>query len=79
MATSAVLIFEYLAGFWFFGLIYWILNGILPELQGISLKTNIYTLGNYLWTGALLIYLVFGIWYLIIKIKTWQYFNNYRM
>jgi len=74
MKTSVVLIFEYFGGLFFFGLAYWILNGILPELSVYSLTGSVYDLANYIWAAAVVIYLLFGIWYLIIKIKTWKFF-----
>ena len=73
MATTVVYAFEYLAGLFFFGLTYWILNGILPFFRAISVQDDVYTLANYLWIGALVVYVIFGIWYFIIRIKTWRY------
>lgn len=76
MATSAVYVFEYLAGLFFFGLFYWILNGILPEFRFMSMTGSVFDLANYLWKAIVVIYLIFGIWYFIIRIKTWKYFNQ---
>jgi hypothetical protein len=76
MATSAVYVLEYLSGLLFFGLLYWILNGILPYFAEMSTKGDVYTLAGYLWAGAVVVYLIFGIWYFIIRIKTWKYFNQ---
>lgn len=76
MATSAVYVFEYLAGLFFFGLFYWILNGILPELSGLSMTGSLFDLAGYLWKASVVIYMIFGIWYFIIRIKTWKYFNQ---
>ena len=76
MATSAVYVIEYLAGLFIFGLIYWILNGILPTLATMSSTGDVYNLAGYLWSASVIIYLIFGIWYFIIRIKTWKYFNQ---
>jgi hypothetical protein len=76
MATSAVYVFEYLAGLFFFGLAYWLFNGILPEFAGMSSTGNVYDLAGYIWKAAIVVYLVFGIWYFIIRIKTWKFFNQ---
>jgi len=76
MATSSVYVFEYLAGLFFFGIMYWILNGILPAFADMSSTGYVFDLAGYIWKGAVLIYLIFGIWYFIIRIKTWKYFNQ---
>lgn len=76
MGTSAIYILEYLAGLFFFGFIRWILDGILVEFQSYSLTGSVYDLASYLWWIAIGIYLIFGIWYLIIQIKTWKIFGN---
>jgi hypothetical protein len=76
MATTAIYAIEYIAGLFFFGLIYWILNGILPVFAAMSVVGNVTDLANYIWAGATVIYLVLGIWYFIIRIKSWKYFNQ---
>jgi len=74
MGTTALYAIEYLAGLFFFGLTYWLFNDILLYFRVISLTGDVYTLANYIWYGAVVVYLVLGIWYFIIKIKTWRYF-----
>ena len=76
MATSAFYVIEYLAGLFFFGLVYWMLNGILPAFAVMSVKGDVYNLANYIWGAAVIIYMIFGIWYFIIRIKTWKFFNQ---
>ena len=74
--TSATFVFEYLGGLFFFGLIYWILDGILPFFAVLSVTGDVYNLAMYIWQASVILYLVFGIWYLIIRIKTWKFFNQ---
>jgi hypothetical protein len=76
MATSAVYVFEYLFGLFIFGLVYWIMDAILRGIAPISVQDNTYLLAMMLWAGILLVYLVFGIYYLIIRIKTWNFFRG---
>lgn len=76
MATSGVYVIEYLAGLFIFGLIYVILDTMLPIFATMSSTGDVYDLAGYLWKAAVIIYLIFGIWYFIIRIKTWKYFNQ---
>ena len=58
-----IYVMEYLLGLVFFGIGYWLLDGIKIELESVSSNTDVFTLANYLWTGAIIIYLIFGgIW-----------------
>ena len=60
---SMLHVLEYLGGLCFFGLIYWLLDGILVELQGVSETGNTYDLMLYIWIGIIVIYVLFGgIW-----------------
>jgi len=58
---SAIHIIEYLAGLGVFGLAYWLLNGIFNSIKGISLTTSPYNLILYIWTGTIIVYLIFGV------------------
>jgi len=51
---------EYLGGLAFFGMGYWLLNGIKEEIQTVSESGNIYDLALYVWVGIIFIYLIFG-------------------
>lgn len=58
-----VYVMEYLMGLAFFGLGYWLLDGIQVELQTVSETGNVYDLALYVWIGIIIIYLIFGgIW-----------------
>ena len=60
---SFIPVIEYLAGFTFFGFVYWLLDGIQEELQGVSETGNVYDLALYVWIGIIILYLIFGgIW-----------------
>lgn len=64
--------FDYLFGLGLFGLVYWLLNGILVELRVLSATGDVYTLANFLWAGALVVYLIFGIFWMVRKLKEWD-------
>ena len=60
---SMLHVIEYLAGLALFGIGYWFLDGIKIELESVSSSTDVFTLANYLWTGIIIVYVVFGgIW-----------------
>ena len=60
---SAIHVLEYIIGLAVFGFAYWIMDGIVQELKHVSLTTPPYNLIMYLWTGIIVIYLIFGaIW-----------------
>jgi len=53
-------IVEYLGGLAFFGMAYWLLDGIKTEIQGVSETGNLYDLALYVWIGIVIVYLIFG-------------------
>lgn len=69
--TSVLYTFEYLMGLAVFGLIYWLLNGILPAFSVISTKDDVYDMAMWAWRAAVVIYLLFGMFYFFRSIKTW--------
>ena len=76
--TAVRYAFDYLFGLGLFGFIYWILNGIKSVMQTTasldSTTLPVYDLANLLWTGALVIYLIFGAFWLPKKIQEeWLY------
>ena len=71
LATSVMYAFEYLIGLVVFGLMYWLLNGILVEFRVFSIQDSVYYFCNYMWGAAIFVYLIVGIFYLIRRIKTW--------
>jgi len=60
---SFLYVMEYIGGLVLFGLGYWLLDGIKIELESTSSVTDVFTLANYVWTGIIVIYIIFGgIW-----------------
>lgn len=78
MATSVMIALDYFFGLGVFGFIYWLLNGILPSFMSISENTPIYTFAIWLWHGSLVLYLVFGIFWLPRKIKEYNEYGGMR-
>jgi len=58
---------KYVVGLAFFGFIYWLLDGIMEAFIGESIHTagTTFNLMHAMWTGSLLVYLVFGGWWVI--------------
>lgn len=73
-------VMEYLTGIATFGFFYWLMNGILDELTGagVSETGNVYDLLFYFWTAILLVYLIFGGWWVIRKYNEPQYPGGFR-
>jgi len=72
MGTSALYAMEYLIGLPIFGLTYWVLDGIIPAFSIISTQDTVYTFAWYCWDAAVIIYLIFGMFYLYRSIKSWK-------
>jgi len=66
-------VIEYIGGIIFFGLGYWLLDGIQVELQGVSETGNIYDLAQYIWIGITILYLIFGGIWVVRKYTEKQY------
>ena len=71
--TAVRYVFDYMFGLGIFGLTYWLLNGILVEFRSVSSPGDVYDWGNYVWWGSLVVYLVFGAFWLPRKLKEWQF------
>ena len=76
--TAVRYVFDYLFGLGLFGFIYWILNGIKIVMQRSSsfgsTTLPVYDLANLLWAGALIVYLIFGGYWLPKKMQEeWLY------
>lgn len=72
---SFIPVFEYLLGIGVFGFTYWLLNGILDTIvdTGIHESGTIFDLLFYVWVGVLLVYLIFGGWWMIRRYDESQY------
>jgi len=64
---------DYLFGLGVFGFVYWILNGIRVEFQPVSETGTIYDWANYMFNGAVIIYLIFGAFWFFRVLKEWQF------
>ena len=62
-------VIKYLLGLGVFGFFYWLLDGILSMFIEVGEHTvgTTFNIMHALWTGALLIYLIFGGWYTLRK------------
>ena len=67
--TSILYVLEYLLGFAVFGIIYWILNGILIDISTVATNNIVYDFSSMIWTGSLVIYIIVGVFWLPSKIK----------
>jgi len=57
---------------------YWLFDGIMDDFiaLGISETGNVYNLLFYFWTGILIVYLIFGGWWVIRKYNEQQYMGG---
>lgn len=62
---SAIHVMEYIAGLGIFGFTYWLLDGIISLIKPVSSTDNPYTFILYVWIGVIIIYLIFGIIWLV--------------
>ena len=69
-ATSVIYAFDYIIGYFAFGLVYYILNGMLRPLgEATSSSPEVKTLALFLWAVALLFYMIFGSLFFLNKIR----------
>ena len=73
---SAVPAIAYLIGLGFFGFMYWIFDGIQELFRGLSKTGNVYDIMLYAWTGIILVYIIFGGWWVVRKYNEDQYMRN---
>jgi hypothetical protein len=73
--VSFLPVLKYGFGLGVFGFIYWLLDGILTLFIQESVHTTgtTFNILHALWTGGLLVYLVFGGWWLIRTYNEKQY------
>ena len=72
---SFIPVAQYIIGLGVFGFTWWLTNGILDEFiaAGVHETGNIWNLLTYLWIGIILIYLIFGGWWLVRKYDEKEY------
>lgn len=75
---SFIPVMKYIVGIGLFGFVYWILNGIMDEFiaAGVSKTGTTYELALYLWAGILIIYLIFGGYWVIRTYNEEHYMRN---
>lgn len=66
---------QYGIGLGVFGFIYWLLDGIMDDFvaAGIHETGSTYTLLMFIWTAAIVIYVIFGGWWVIRKYNEEEY------
>jgi len=73
MAMTAVfLAIDYIAGFFIFGIFYWIINGILPEMNLLTPGTDLHTWSQYIWNALLIVYIGLGAWSFLTRLKIYD-------
>jgi hypothetical protein len=70
--TGVFFAFDYLIGLGVFGVVYWLLNGILPAFEVMSSTGVVHDLANFLWWIVIIIYLVLGPFYFLNRLKEWN-------
>lgn len=73
---SIIAVLDYLIGYVFFGIIYWLLNGVLVDLRVVSVTDYVYDFANYVWAATVVLYIIFGTFWLIRKIKEIEYYSK---
>lgn len=69
-AVSSAL--DYFLGLGLFGGLYWFLNGLIVDLKPYAEDAELITLANWIWAGALILYLILGAFWLPRVLKEWQ-------
>jgi len=59
---SFIPILQYLGGLAAFGFMYWIMDGVITAISGVGFHQtgDVYTLYNYFWSAIIVVYLIFG-------------------
>lgn len=72
---SFIPVVKYMIGLGIFGFTYWILGSILETIvdEGVHTAGITFNILHALWTGGLLVYLVFGGWWLIRRYDEKEY------
>jgi len=76
MKTSIGYAMDYIVGLALFSLVWGILNLIFVPMTVLKSADDLLTIANILWTGSLVVYLVFGAFWLPSKVKEWDDFGG---
>ena len=66
---------EYVVGLGVFSFVYWLMDGIRDDLVGVGVHETgaVFSLLTYIWVGTLVVYVVFGGWWVIRKYNESEY------
>lgn len=78
MGTSVGYAMDYIVGLALFGLVWGILNLSYSPIYLLTADSDLRTIGNIFWVGTLIIYLIFGAFWLPRKIKEDEYMRGLR-
>lgn len=75
---SFIPVMQYLAGIAVFGFFYWLFDGMLDMFKDteLAVSSNAYNLLLYLWVGILIIYLIFGGFWVVRKYNEREYMGG---
>lgn len=73
---SAVYVFEYILGLGVFGFLYWILDSIQHDISIASSTGDVFTLLSYVWTGLIVLYIIFGGIWVVRKYNEREYYGG---
>lgn len=74
---SFIPVISYIAGIFVFGFLYWILDSIQEAMQTYSSTGGVFDLMVYFWAGSLIVYLIFGGWYVVRLYNERNYYGGY--
>ena len=73
--TAVWAVLDYLAGFFIFGILWVIFDSVLPDIFNYAPQGTVYTLAVFLWRASVVVYLIFGPFYLFGKLKEREVFK----
>ena len=76
MKTSVGYAFDYIMGLALFGLVWGLLNLMFSQLTAMKTAGDLLTIANVMWDGALVIYIIFGAFWLPRKIKELEHYGG---
>jgi len=72
MTTAVWRVFDYMFAIPLFGMMLWVLSGIIVEFRPLSETGAVYDFANYIWYGAPIVFLVFGAFWFLSILKEWR-------
>jgi len=68
---SFIPVLQYGVGLGIFGFIYWLLDGIMDDFVAVGIHEtgSIYTFLTFVWAAVVVIYLIFGGWWVIKQVE----------